>query len=83
MIDIRCVARGGAGRSVNPIQTLGVDYAPHTIAILSPRGYKNISTPMDMLLLAITGHLFYEKESHLLYLKRAVFKPVYFTINTL
>ena len=52
----RGVARGGAegardppefGRSVNPIQTMGADYAPHTTA--SPPGCKNLSTPLLML----------------------------------
>jgi len=47
----RGVARGGAegalappefGRSVNPIQTRGADYTPHTTA--SPSGFKKLST---------------------------------------
>ena len=50
---IRGVARGGAegalappefGRSVNPIQTRGADYTPHTTA--SPSGFKKLSTPL-------------------------------------
>ena len=54
----RGVARGGAegarappefGRSVNPIQTRGADYAPHTTA--SPPGFKNISTSLCTLYL--------------------------------
>ena len=51
----RGVDRGGAqggqipsppefGRSVNPIQTRGADYAPHTTA--SPPGFKMLSTPL-------------------------------------
>ena len=49
----RGVARGGAevavappefGRSVNPIQTRGADYTPHTTA--SPPGFKKLSTPL-------------------------------------
>ena len=49
----RGVARGGAegalappefGRSVNPIQTRGADYTPHTTA--SPSGFKKLSTPL-------------------------------------
>ena len=49
----RGVARGGPGggqsppefgRSVNPIQTRGTDYAPHTTA--SPSGFKKLSTPL-------------------------------------
>ena len=32
------------GRSVNPIQTRGADYAPHTTA--SPPGFKKLSTPL-------------------------------------
>ena len=31
------------GRSVNPIQTSGADYAPHTTAIPSP-GFKKLSS---------------------------------------
>ena len=53
MTTIRGVARGGAegavappefGRSVNPIQTRGADYTPHTTA--SPSGFKKLSTPL-------------------------------------
>ena len=46
----RGVARGGAraplefGRPVNPIQTMGADYAPHTTA--NPLGFKKLSTPL-------------------------------------
>ena len=46
----RGVAAGGArasaeiGRSVNPIQTRGADYAPHITA--SPFGFKKLSTPL-------------------------------------
>ena len=50
----RGVAREGAGgpeppppefgRSVNPVQTRGADYAPHTTA--SPPGFKKLSTPL-------------------------------------
>ena len=55
-IDVgRGVARGGPGggecesppefgRSVNPIQIRGADYAPHTAA--SPTGFKMLSTPL-------------------------------------
>ena len=32
------------GRSVNPIQIKGEDYAPHTTA--SPPGFKKLSTPL-------------------------------------
>ena len=43
----RGVAKGRGrefGRSVNPIQTRGADYAPHTTA--SPPGFKKLSTPL-------------------------------------
>ena len=46
----RGVVRGGAraptelGRSVNPIQTRGADYASQTTA--SPPGFKKLSTPL-------------------------------------
>ena len=33
------------GRSVNPIQTRGADYAPHTTA--SPIRFKKLSTPLQ------------------------------------
>ena len=48
MIDIKGVAREGAGRSVNPIQTRGVDYAPHTTAHY---GFKKLTTPLKTILL--------------------------------
>ena len=46
----RGVGAGGArapaetGRSINPIQTRGTDFAPHTTA--SPPGFKKLSTPL-------------------------------------
>ena len=57
----RGLAKGGArgpeppefGRSVNPIQTSGADYALHTTA--SPSGFKKISTPLCHVPKAITA----------------------------
>ena len=53
----RGAARGGGaegagappefGRSVNPIQIRGADFAPHTTA--SPPGFKKLSTPLHMI----------------------------------
>ena len=37
------------GRSVNPIQTRGADYAPHTAAHQPPPGFKKLSTPLRMI----------------------------------
>ena len=39
-----CLAPADFGRSVNPIQTMGADYARHTTA--SPPGFKMLSTPL-------------------------------------
>ena len=55
--EVRGVARGGEGaegarappefgRSVNPIQIRGADYAPHTTS--SPPGFKKLSTPLEV-----------------------------------
>ena len=55
-LSTRGVFRGGGGgegavappefgRSVNPIQTRGTDFTPHTTA--SPPGFKKLSTPLS------------------------------------
>ena len=53
LIETRGVARGGGaetpsspdfGRSVNPIQTMGADYARHTTALPAPRIQNAIYT---------------------------------------
>ena len=78
----RGVARGGQGgqsprefdRSVNPIWTMGADYARHTTA--SPPGFKMLSTP---LLLIFKVQLFWERHKNLRNLPHGL--DIYFVVQ--
>ena len=45
------------GRSVDPIQTRGADYAPHTTT--NPSGIKNLSTPLTVFSYSCLLHFYF------------------------